>query len=118
MSFQRRKEVKCRKAHKCDSCGRTINIGQTAVYSAGKYRDTFSTGYSCLTCEEIWDEIDSVMSGFEREEEFFCNDMLDTAQDYDIIRRDDDGKWRWVENYDGLKEKWEAGELVFEEETA
>jgi len=50
-----RSEVqKSRKAHRCDECRQTIDVGQPYVYERWKYDGEFVTSHVCTICDEIF----------------------------------------------------------------
>lgn len=44
---------KARKEHKCEYCGKKIEIGQKYSYETGKYDGDMFSRKLCLTCENI-----------------------------------------------------------------
>lgn len=57
------KIVKCRKEHRCDWCGETINTGDHAHYRTGIFEDSFYSGHQHPECYDAmmrsdfgWDE--------------------------------------------------------------
>lgn len=48
------KVVKCRKEHKCSSCGKTIIKSEEALRESGFMDEEPVSNYVCLSCIEKW----------------------------------------------------------------
>lgn len=54
MSCRKEKIVKCRKFHKCASCGKEIRKDEQAIRESGFLDDEVVCCYTCLECIEKW----------------------------------------------------------------
>ncbi len=54
VSCHKEKLVKCRKPHKCSSCGSDINIGDYALYESGFMDGEAVSCHTCTKCVEDW----------------------------------------------------------------
>lgn len=54
MSCRKEKIVKCRKAHKCASCGKKIIKGEQVISESGFLDGKAVSCHTCLDCIEEW----------------------------------------------------------------
>lgn len=58
--FASTKQVKARKAHKCEECWRTIEPGETYHRTAGSWEGDFFTCVACAHCAALRKRVDKV----------------------------------------------------------
>ncbi len=52
-TFHNERRVKTRKPHRCEWCGKPIEVGETATYSCGKFDGYFYDRYAHPGCEKL-----------------------------------------------------------------
>ena len=56
-SFQSKRQIKARSAHKCECCRRAINPGEKYIGIAGKWDGDFYAVQICIGCDSLIDLI-------------------------------------------------------------
>jgi hypothetical protein len=81
MSYQniKRSKVKCRKSHKCESCGIEIKVGEEVIYDVAIDEGGFRGVYICLYCDDLIDELQTARY---LEGEFYFDKIADSAKNY------------------------------------
>lgn len=74
MEFYNQKNVKARKLHYCEFCGKTIGAGEVYSCETGKYDGDFFTRKLCLPCSNMLDA--------------FCRE-----------NGDEDFQWDWIQEW-------------------
>jgi hypothetical protein len=75
----RRDKIKCKKPHKCVSCGILIDTDQEAIYDVAIDEGGFRGIYLCLYCEDL---IDILQNANYLGDKYYFDEIVDSAKDY------------------------------------